>query len=61
MTDQLPVVYPYRHKMDGSFDSICLNCLGTLVAVIQTAESADADMRHACDPSFSFKRDSRAA
>ncbi len=54
MTDQIVIAYPHRPKMDGSLDSICLNCLGTLATV--TIKPDEPESRHVCHPSFSFKR-----
>lgn len=44
----------YRRKMDGSFDSICLNCLGT-ISVDTDATDAELDALHSCAPIFSAK------
>ncbi len=55
MTEQASSVHPQRLKMDGSSDSICLNCLGTITANDRTGHP-EADSRHICPPSFSASR-----
>lgn len=47
MTDKATVIY--RRKMDGSFDSICLNCLGTIQRQEETTD-AELDAIHRCAP-----------
>jgi hypothetical protein len=49
MAEQIAGVY--RRKMDGSFDSICLNCLGT-ISMDEEAADADLDALHSCLPVF---------
>jgi hypothetical protein len=55
MAEQASEAHPHRLKMDGSSDSICLNCLAT-VAVKHEADHSDVSLRHVCLPSFSAKR-----
>jgi hypothetical protein len=57
MADQATATPPHRPKMDGSSDSICLNCLGT-VAAKQEVDPSDVQLRHVCAPSFTAKRTS---
>ncbi len=57
MTQQASSVHPQRLKMDGSSDSICLNCLGTITAE-DRASQADDRLSHICPPSFSASRSS---
>lgn len=57
MADQASATHPHRPKMDGSSDSICLNCLAT-VAAKQEADRSDAELRHVCSPYFTAKRTS---
>jgi hypothetical protein len=57
MSELASSVHPQRLKMDGSSDSICLNCLGTITAK-DRADQADAGIQHVCHPSFSSDRSS---
>jgi hypothetical protein len=57
MADQATATHPHRPKMDGSSDSICLNCLAT-VAAKQAVDQSDVQLRHVCGPSFTTKRTS---
>lgn len=54
MTEQASI-HPQRLKMDGSSDSICLNCLGTITEE-ERINQQNADLRHICHPSFSVAR-----
>ncbi|WP_158790881.1 hypothetical protein [Granulicella sp. L60] len=56
MTDKAAVLHPRRLKMDGSYDSICLNCLGTIETSKDDAESSRFDAIHICPPMFVAKR-----
>jgi hypothetical protein len=56
MTDKAAVVYPHRRKMDGSHDSICLNCLGTIEMSLDETEATDFDTSHICNTTFVAKR-----
>jgi hypothetical protein len=56
MADQASVLHPHRLKMDGSSDSICLNCLGTIAA--QRDDQPNVDAIHICPPAFSSRRSS---
>jgi hypothetical protein len=60
MPEQASSVHPQRLKMDGSSDSICLNCLGTITAK-DRANQADDELPHICHPSFSASRSSAAS
>ena len=52
---QIPF-FPHRLNRDGSYDSICLQCLAT-VANAKTSEELDAyDMQHRCQTSSSAKK-----
>ena len=55
MAEQASALHPHRPKMDGSSDSICLNCLAT-VAVQHDAEQLDISLHHVCLPAFSPRR-----
>jgi hypothetical protein len=56
MTDKAAVVYPHRRKMDGSSDSICLNCLGTIARDEDWDDDAtDFDVSHNCIPALKRK------
>jgi hypothetical protein len=56
MTDKAAVAYPHRRKMDGSFDSICLNCLGTIARDEDVSDATDLDLSHSCSPAFKRKQ-----
>ena len=49
MADQATALHPHRLKMDGSSDSICLNCLATVVAK-HSAEHSSNEAHHICHP-----------
>jgi hypothetical protein len=55
MAEQASAAHPYRPKMDGSSDSICLNCLAT-VAIKHDADQPDVSLHHVCLPAFSLRR-----
>ena len=55
MAEQASALHPHRPKMDGSSDSICLNCLAT-VAVQHDADQLDISLHHVCLPAFSPRR-----
>jgi hypothetical protein len=55
MADQASATPPHRLKMDGSSDSICLNCLAT-VSAKQEADQSGVELPHICLPSFSARR-----
>jgi hypothetical protein len=57
MIEQASSGHPQRLKMDGSSDSICLNCLGTITAS-DRANKMEADSHHICHPSFTSSRGS---
>jgi hypothetical protein len=42
--------FPHRRNRDGSYDSICLNCLATVGTGTQE-ELVKRDEEHVCDPS----------
>jgi hypothetical protein len=49
MPDTAATVYPYRRKLDGSLDLICLNCLAT-IATVKKHEIETAANKHICKP-----------
>jgi hypothetical protein len=55
MADQLSAAHPHRLKMDGSSDSICLNCLATLTPN-HNSDQKESIRIHICHPSFTSKR-----
>jgi hypothetical protein len=57
MADQASATHPHRPKMDGSSDSICLNCLATVTAKHE-ADKPDVRLNHVCGPYFTAKRTS---
>jgi hypothetical protein len=56
MANQASATPPHRLKMDGSSDSICLNCLAT-VSAKQEPDQSGVALPHICLPSFSARRD----
>jgi hypothetical protein len=48
MPDTNVTVYPYRRKLDGSFDFICLNCLATIGTAREETDASTKD--HVCRP-----------
>ncbi|MBB5342325.1 hypothetical protein HDF10_000275 [Edaphobacter lichenicola] len=57
MANQAAATPPRRPKMDGSSDSICLNCLATVVAKHDhEADKSNVESRHICHPYFSDRR-----
>jgi hypothetical protein len=57
MADQAPAIHPHRPKMDGSSDSICLNCLATVASKQeQEADKSGVALRHICHSYFSARR-----
>jgi hypothetical protein len=57
MADQAAATHPRRPKMDGSSDSICLNCLATVASKHeQDADKSGVELRHICHPYFSARR-----
>jgi hypothetical protein len=55
MAEQASATPTHRLKMDGSSDSICLNCLAT-VSAKREADQSGVDLSHTCHPSFSTRR-----
>jgi hypothetical protein len=55
MAEQASATHPHRPKMDGSSDSICLNCLAT-VAAKHNADQPGVSLHHVCPPVFSPRR-----
>jgi hypothetical protein len=47
----LPTFFPHRRNRDGSFDSICLNCLVTIANARNEPDLAKFDKYHVCNPS----------
>jgi hypothetical protein len=56
MTSLRPVFYPHRRKLDGSFDSICLNCLATIATSSDETELENSEKEHVCSKTFSEQR-----
>jgi hypothetical protein len=50
----LPVFYPHRRNPDGSFYSLCLDCLATVAVANSEAELAEYDSKHVCEVSASL-------
>jgi hypothetical protein len=48
MADRLIAFYPHRRNKDGSYDSICLNCLLTVASGKSEAELIKLDTQHVC-------------
>ena len=48
MTNTRTEFYPHRHKLDGSFDSICLNCLATIFTSNNETELEAHEKEHVC-------------
>ena len=48
MTSLRPEFYPHRRKLDGSFDSICLNCLATIATSTDETELEAREKEHVC-------------
>jgi hypothetical protein len=48
--------YPHRRNKDGSFSSVCLNCLGTVGTSMIETELAEHDKKHVCSDSLAAKR-----
>jgi hypothetical protein len=54
---QRPPFFPHRKNKDGTFDSICLKCLATVVRTKSESELEQHDKRHVCeDDMFSAKK-----
>lgn len=49
--------YPHRRKSDGSFDSICMNCLLTIASSRDEQELVAAEKVHVCQTVPLSKRD----
>ena len=52
----LPPFFPHRRNTDGSFDSICLECLLTVANVQNETDLAEYDEYHICNPSILSQR-----
>jgi hypothetical protein len=61
MSFQLPPYYPHRRNKNGTFDSICLKCFGTVAANKTEDELAELDKRHVCSDSILSNRANRAS
>ena len=48
MTNVRAEFYPHRRKLDGSFDSICLNCLATIFTSRSETELEEHEKEHVC-------------
>ena len=57
MTDLRESFFPHRRKLDGSYDSICLNCLATIGSGTQE-ELVRRDREHVCESSVEMERGS---
>jgi len=49
--------FPHRRNPDGSFDSICLDCLLTIASRQTEDELIAAERAHVCKTSLLSKRD----
>lgn len=56
MTESAVPVYPMRKKLDGSLDSLCLNCLATIPTAKHEIDLDRYEAIHVCHPSFFMKR-----
>jgi hypothetical protein len=45
-----PITYARRHNPDGTTDSICKNCLVTIVTAWREIDLNRAEHSHTCDP-----------
>jgi hypothetical protein len=54
MSDIAAASHPRRRNLDGSLDSICLNCLATIINGRRETDAADDD-DHDCNPSFTVR------
>jgi hypothetical protein len=52
MTEITADAYTKRTKMDGTMDSICLNCLATIEAGGHTTGGSYPELKHTCGPVF---------
>jgi hypothetical protein len=52
----IPPFFPHRRNRDGSFDSICLQCLLTIANARTEADLAKYDKYHVCNPSILSQR-----
>jgi hypothetical protein len=51
MTSQTAPFFPHRRNKDGSFNSICLECLATVASHMTEEELREQDKQHVCDKS----------
>ena len=51
MTSQTAPFFPHRRNRDGSFNSICLECLATVASHMTEEELREQDKQHVCDKS----------
>jgi hypothetical protein len=56
MAEKLIAFYPHRRNKDGSYDSICLNCLLTVATGKSEAELMKLDEKHVCEYSTLSQR-----
>jgi hypothetical protein len=56
MADKLIAFYPHRPNKDGSYDSICLNCLLTVASGKSEAELMKLDDKRVCEYSTLSQR-----
>jgi hypothetical protein len=56
MNSLRPQFYPHRRKLDGSLDSICLNCLATIATSSDETELEAREKEHVCSKIFPEER-----
>jgi hypothetical protein len=42
------IVFPHRHNLDGSHDSICVNCFRTVSSTQREIELEAIEKKHVC-------------
>ena len=47
--------FPHRHNLDGTYDSICPECLATIGTAQKEEDLNQAESRHACDPVNTYR------
>jgi len=50
MNRNLTSHFPHRVNSDGSYDSICTDCLATIATVEDESELAGHEQAHTCNP-----------
>jgi len=57
MANPAAAAHPHRPKMDGSSDSICLNCLATVASKHEhEVGESSVEAHHICHPYISGRR-----